>query len=153
LQIVEWLKMQDTVWRALAFPLTSDEFSNLLAFESAGTSHHQSTATPPGSTQMQMTTQQIGSLLTDGLTDVGQDPDPPEQKLPGPGQSAEKARGHQATALSGYVNDSKMRSLRLQGTEHRADRPDQLAAVVPPQVDERLGHLRLTSAPITVQIS
>lgn len=112
LQTDAWLKMQTVVNRALAFPLSKDDFSNLYGtFTDEGTvqsaleilgqinttaknygdpktlisdlAAFQQVDTPPDSiyghavwlaAQTQLAAQQIGSLLEQGLTDIGSEP-------------------------------------------------------------------------------
>ena len=117
LQTSAWLKMQDVVTKALAFPLSSADFQNLYgtftdegSVETAVTilGHVNTTAakygdpqtlisslpafqqadTPPSSiyghsvwlaAQTQTAAQQIGSLLKEGLTDIGKETDPSQR--------------------------------------------------------------------------
>ena len=142
LQTNAWLKMQDVVTKALAFPLSSADFQDLYGtFSDEGSvetavnilGQINTTAakygdpqtlisslpafrqadTPPSSiyghavwlaAQTQTAAQQIGSLLTEGLTDIGQETDPAQRLqdltalLTGQG-----GINSYATTLQGYI--------------------------------------------------
>ena len=124
--------------------------SSLPAFQQADT--------PPSSiyghavwlaAQTQTTAQQIGSLLQDGLTDIGQETDP-NQRLQDLTEllTGQGGVNSYATTLQGYIGPKTPlpARYRLSGGGHRflrraepgADRPDELAPVVPEPVEQRL---------------
>ena len=154
LQTNAWLKMQDVVTKALAFPLSSTNFQNLYGtFGDEGSVEtavsilgqisttaakygdpqtlisslpaFQQAGTPPSSiyghavwlaAQTQTTAQQIGSLLQEGLTDIGQETDP-NQRLQDLTEllTGQGGINSYATTLQGYIGQKDPVTGKLTG--------------------------------------